>query len=144
MNLWDYFVANVDISAGPDGCWPWTGTIRSDGYGQFRSGGENIKPHRWIVEHVIGFKLESDEMVLHDCGNRPCCNPRHLRVGDHDENMQDMWDHGRHFYANRTHCKHGHECTKENTNITPRGSRQCRACNRERQRKHREKVADND
>lgn len=32
------------------------------------------------------------------------------------------------FNARKTHCKHGHEFTVENTYITPAGGRQCKAC----------------
>jgi hypothetical protein len=32
------------------------------------------------------------------------------------------------FNARKTHCKHGHEFTVENTYVTPTGSRQCKAC----------------
>ncbi|MDX6568753.1 MAG: hypothetical protein QOH15_1331 [Gaiellales bacterium] len=37
----------------------------------------------------------------------------------------------------KTHCNHGHEFTAENTRVTPRGWRDCRACERERQREGR-------
>ena len=34
----------------------------------------------------------------------------------------------------KTHCKHGHEYTKENTYVRPRRQRECRKCIRERKR----------
>jgi WhiB family transcriptional regulator, redox-sensing transcriptional regulator len=39
----------------------------------------------------------------------------------------------RHPQASKTHCKHGHRFTAENTYYTPDGHRRCRTCLREAQ-----------
>lgn len=36
----------------------------------------------------------------------------------------------------RTHCRHGHEYTPENTHVKSDGSRRCRTCHREQARLH--------
>jgi len=38
--------------------------------------------------------------------------------------------------APKTHCKHGHELTPENTYTTPQGGRECRECRRVRVREY--------
>ncbi|MCI0563551.1 MAG: HNH endonuclease, partial [Nitrososphaera sp.] len=33
--------------------------------------------------------------VCHECNNPPCCNPLHLFLGNHSDNMQHAFDCGR-------------------------------------------------
>lgn len=84
------FWANVDKSAGPEGCWPWTGTTDEDGYGRFNVGGRPIRAHRY----VFGVAAERGH-VLHKCDNPPCCNRDHLSLGTHLDNMRDKAAKGR-------------------------------------------------
>lgn len=62
-----------------DWCWPWTGTLTGDGYGNFRAGGGMVKAHRWSYEHHIG-PIPDQFEVDHMCHNRVCVNPAHLRA----------------------------------------------------------------
>lgn len=84
------FWNRVDKS-GPDNCWPWLGYTDQKGYGRLRF----INTHRaaWILTN--GRMITSEEQVLHHCDNPPCCNPKHLFLGDHDINMADMVSKGR-------------------------------------------------
>ncbi|MFF4869872.1 HNH endonuclease [Streptomyces sp. NPDC000961] len=98
------FVANVDIRAGWDSCWPWTGKLTEKGYGEFQVNGKKKRAHRWIVERTLGYELERDEFVCHTCDNPSCCNPRHFFVGDAGDNNRDCVAKGRHsrgFYGNQ-------------------------------------------
>jgi hypothetical protein len=88
------FWAKVDKSAGPEGCWLYMGFRKWDGYGWLgrRIPGRKcgyITAHRysWTLTH--GTPAEG-EHILHKCDNPPCCNPLHLRLGTHAENMRDM------------------------------------------------------
>lgn len=80
----------VDRSGGPDACWPWMGSCDLGGYGRIGSdkGQTNLATHRVAWEcHYRAWLL--DLHVLHTCDNRRCCNPAHLWLGTHADNMQD-------------------------------------------------------
>jgi hypothetical protein len=88
------FWEKVDKSAGPDGCWPWMAGTDRGGYGQFKVSG------RMVGAHCVAYGLTKGPIaagldVLHDCDNRPCCNPSHLWPGTHTDNMQDAASKGR-------------------------------------------------
>lgn len=86
------FWQKVDTSAGPEGCWVWTGAADNYGYGRIRIGGRDgstQKAHRVSYEFINGpipFGLEID----HRCGRPECVNPAHLRTATHAENMQNL------------------------------------------------------
>ena len=117
------------IIGAPDECWESQGSRRGDNYGQLYV----ARKHR--AAHRFSFFLANcyyPPVVRHKCDNRVCVNPHHLEGGTQTDNMRDVVERGRHFYANKTHCPHGHEYDKENTYLRPSGSRECRACRKER------------
>jgi len=85
----------VDRSAGPNGCWPWTGSFVTNGYGQSRIKENGV--WRTAGAHQIANYLatgvwerkSAGRLVRHLCHNRPCCNPSHLVGGTHADNMED-------------------------------------------------------
>jgi len=91
----DRFWGCVDRSAGPGGCWPWTGKVDDGGYGWFRHDARVDRAHRYSLVLHRGRPLDSDECVLHRCDNPPCCNPEHLWAGSRAENNQDRVKKGR-------------------------------------------------
>lgn len=71
-----------------DGCWLWTGTTSTRGYGVIFLKRKKIFAHR--LSYVV-FKgaLKNGNCVLHKCDNPPCVNPEHLFSGTHQDNMLD-------------------------------------------------------
>lgn len=77
-------------------CWEWTGARnKKSGYGQLKYRGVGLLAHRTAYELAKG-PIPDGLWVRHDCDNPPCCNPDHLRLGTHGDNMKDMVKRGRH------------------------------------------------
>jgi hypothetical protein len=88
------FWSKVDMSQGPDACWPWIGSLGRSGYGQVRVNKKLYKAHRVAWEKTYG-PLPFGFEVCHTCDNPPCCNPAHLFKGTHLDNIADMIAKGR-------------------------------------------------
>ena len=84
------FWGNVD-KRGEDECWEWKASRFTNGYGQTKLGssGRGDTAHRVAMEYYSGGVIPKHLFVLHSCDNKPCCNPKHLRIGTHQENMDD-------------------------------------------------------
>lgn len=87
------FWGHVD-RRGRDECWPW---LRSPnhGYGRFKIARlTSAHAHRivWALEHG---RDPGELVVRHRCDNPICCNPAHLELGTHADNMADKVARGR-------------------------------------------------
>ena len=76
------------------GCWEWKKGKNVHGYGLVRFNKKTSLAHRVSYE-IHNSVIPSKMKVLHSCDNPACVNPEHLRVGSHQENMEDMARKGR-------------------------------------------------
>ena len=76
-------------------CWEWIGGLDKAGYGRIHvkkhdgGKGRNYFAHRVCYMIHRGY-IEPEEFILHQCHNRLCCNPDHHKLGDHNDNMDDL------------------------------------------------------
>lgn len=99
--------------------------------------------HTLVLEAFTGPAPAGME-CRHMDGN-PTNNDRsNLKWGTRYENIHDQIRHGTHVkFKERTHCRHGHEYTPENTYVNAKGSPVCRECTRIRHARyyHQRKAA---
>jgi hypothetical protein len=98
--------------------------------------------HQLVLLAFVGPKPHADSHTRHldgDPGNNCLEN---LCYGTAAENADDTRRHGRHrkgvdnFQGQKTHCPQNHEYSPENTKITAKGERLCKACRTEQQRRY--------
>lgn len=115
--------------------WPGARDHNGYGYGRITIGRKRyrVSQHRMAYELAYG-PIPKGMFVLHSCDNPPCVNVTHLRLGTQVDNMADTVARGRQgrYNAKKTHCKHGHEFTEENTRRSPArpNERICKECMR--------------
>lgn len=75
-------------------CWLWNAFRNDRQYGMFGIGRHIFLASR--VAFVAANGVDPAELeVLHQCDNPPCCNPFHLFLGTHQDNMDDTVRKGR-------------------------------------------------
>ena len=91
----DRFWDKVSKGPRPKGCWEWTASTGTKGYGSFWYEFKTRGAHcvSWLL---TGKDIPEGLYVLHHCDNRKCVNPEHLYVGTPQDNTDDMLERGRH------------------------------------------------
>jgi hypothetical protein len=149
-----------------NGCLIWTGGRRPSGYGYVpvpfdadllaTAGGRvfglshgQTGPHRaiWLLDRgpiPDGFDVEHACHSVDDdcpggrgCLHRACFDVDHLEPLTRSENLLRGRSHGR--FRGATHCVHGHPLSGDNLHVGSTGTRQCRACAREKSRRYAER-----
>lgn len=97
------------------GCWLWTGSADLHGYGRIAVNRKNRHAHRISYEAHVG-PIADGLQIDHLCRVRCCVNPAHLEPVSQQENIRrgDRFSKGK-YNRSKTHCKHGHEFTEDNT-----------------------------
>lgn len=127
---YDRFWRHVDRSAGPTGCWPWTGHTNPDGVGVFKIRGRRTTARRYA------YRMDQGDpgrlRVVTRCPLTSCCNPKHLTAR---EPATIALSNGSAAGVNAAgaQCRRGHPRTVESVYEHPGdGRRECRACKAER------------
>lgn len=77
QRFWSY------IPSMPDNrCWHWRGTVRIAGYPVLTVGGVRVRACVFALVYLNGVRLTFNS-VKHTCGNKDCCNPKHLFSTEH-------------------------------------------------------------
>lgn len=76
------FWSNVDRSAGPDGCWLWTGRVARDGRPRFAIPGLSSNRSAARTAYELTFGPLAPGMCVWQRRDEPLCvNPAHLTAG---------------------------------------------------------------
>lgn len=76
-------------------CWEWIGSKDAEGYGVIWDNRvkNNVRAHRLSME-LNGTPIPSNLLTLHQCDNKGCVNPKHLRAGTNQQNQIEARDRG--------------------------------------------------
>jgi hypothetical protein len=84
-----------------DGCWEWSAGKFKAGYGAFSYNQKPITAHSFSWFLKTGDFAPKGKEIMHICDNRGCVKPEHLRLGSHQENMEDCKNKLRHNYCDK-------------------------------------------
>lgn len=82
-----YLLERVEIKV-PSECWRWSKFRNRDGYGWCRYNKEYWRAHKLAYAAFVE-EIPDGMQVLHRCDVPACCNPAHLYLGTHADNMRD-------------------------------------------------------
>lgn len=100
------FISFVDVGD-DEYCWTWKGGKGAQGHGRFWLNGSMRVASR-VAFIIWNGPIPEGLLVLHNCDNPPCCNPRHLRVGTSLDNITDMYARNPRSRMNRPKGQNNH------------------------------------
>lgn len=85
------FWRKVDVSGGPEACWPWQGCTNGRGYGISYFFGTNKKTVAHRVSYLLTHgRIDAGMQIDHTCRNRGCVNPAHLHQVTNKQNAENL------------------------------------------------------
>ena len=82
------------VASETDECLVFPFSVNWYGYGQAQIRGRTWRAHRYVLVRASGGVDPAGMQAAHSCGNRLCCNPKHLRWATAAENASDRKRHG--------------------------------------------------
>jgi hypothetical protein len=116
------------VERGSDGeCWPWRKKSGAPHAGHAKLFFGDGATRTFLYAHRISYELHFGAIpaglyVLHKCDNPPCCNPAHLFLGTHVDNVRDAVAKGLHARGERSgHAKLTDQAVREIRSLYARG-----------------------
>jgi hypothetical protein len=107
------FWNNIDIRSDNE-CWEWKNKKGTRKYAETKWHGKYTSCHRKAFELFNSIDIPDGKYVCHTCDNPPCCNPKHLFLGTHQDNVDDRERKGRNKMPHSLGEDHGqHKLTRE-------------------------------
>jgi hypothetical protein len=116
-------IRRLTIPEPNSGCWLWSGSLGTAGYGVLRVNHKTRSAHRVSYE-AHKEPIPNGMHIDHKCRVRTCVNPDHLEPVTVAENNRRA----PRTIIFKTHCKHGHPFSGDNLQIGKQ--RNCRECRR--------------
>lgn len=112
------------LTVQPDGHWTWSGWHNSEGYPYVSFEGRDQPAYRAVWTLLRG-RIPAGLELDHVCVTPTCCNPDHLEVVTHAENLRRMSE-------RQTSCRRaGHDWSIPGfVRVRPNGYRYCGECAR--------------
>ena len=109
------------------GCWLWLGPFFKTGYGRFSVKGRTYYTHR-VALQLQGVNIPDHLEVDHKCNTRSCCNPDHLQLVTHSENLKLI----KARRGELKSCRRGHDLTNPASYWLYSGIKYCKECRKMR------------
>jgi hypothetical protein len=127
-----------------EGCLVWIGDTYPDGYPRISFHCKTRRLTRLVLEAKLNRPMLPGMYALHSCDRPRCVNPSHLREGTQSENIREAFTKGRKTPTDvnsaKTHCRHGHPFSSENTRRVGR-ERRCKTCEKAIKQRYRARQA---
>lgn len=85
----DRIMKFIDVKSDNE-CWEFLGFKNNDGYGKIGISNNKTESAHRVIYRLYKGDIPKDKVIMHTCDNPSCCNPKHLKIGTQNDNIQDM------------------------------------------------------